>query len=135
MSYLDNLENQLKSLESREDGAESAEREQERRLAERQRAQAAAPYLEKLKSGPYTADLLNRVTRLGFERRTKVHIAWMGNILMLEAKNSRMELRPLPEGVVAFFLDGIEEIQRIPVDLDSSAEDLARRWVGVWDPS
>src|SRR5947207_1618872 len=58
MSFLDNLENNLKSLESSEQGREGAEREQKARDSARAAAQAAAPYAEALKKGPYTAELL-----------------------------------------------------------------------------
>ena len=46
MSFLDNLENNLKSLESQEEGKESAERSRRARDAERANAQAAAPWAE-----------------------------------------------------------------------------------------
>ena len=52
MSFLDNLENSLKSLESSEEAAESRQREQDRRQSERSRALATAPWAEKLKNGP-----------------------------------------------------------------------------------
>jgi hypothetical protein len=43
MGFLDNLENNLKSLESHEDGKESAERQQRTRDNDRANAQAIAP--------------------------------------------------------------------------------------------
>ena len=46
MSFLDNLENSLKSLESREEGNASAEQQRRSRDRERAEAQAAAPHAE-----------------------------------------------------------------------------------------
>jgi hypothetical protein len=125
MSFLDNLENNLKSLESREDSTDAAasqHRERERRRAE---AQAAAPFADALKNGPFTAELLKQAARVGFEKRTKVHVAWLGSSLRLEAREQRVELRPTPSGVHAVYPDGRAE----PVDLNGSAEAFIRQWL------
>src|SRR5436305_11355269 len=114
MSFLDNLENNLKSLESREEGNESAEQQQRQRERDRAQAQAAAPYAEELKKGPFTAELLKQAARVGFEKRTKVHIAWLGSTLRLEARERRMELRPTASGVVAAQIEGGQEVRTAP---------------------
>ena len=66
----------------------------------RAEAQAAAPYAEELKKSPFTAELLKQAARVGFEKRTKVHVAWLGSTLRLEARERRLELRPTASGVV-----------------------------------
>ena len=98
MSFLDNLENNLKSLESSEQGKDDAERAHRTRENERAQAQAVAPFAEQLKQSPYTAELLKQAARVGFSLRTKVHIAWLGSTLRLEARDKRLELRPTPAG-------------------------------------
>src|ERR1035438_5815764 len=76
MSFLDDLENNLKSLESSEQGKDDAERAHRMRESERAQAQAVAPYAEQLKKSPFTAELLTQAARVGFSLRTKVHIAF-----------------------------------------------------------
>ena len=129
MSFLDNLENNLKSLESREEGADAESAKQ--RDARRQKALAAAPWAERLKSDPYTAELLKQATRAGYQARTKVHLAWLGTTLRLEARERRLELRPTPEGVVAAFLENGQEIRTQPVDLKGDPATLVREWLNV----
>jgi hypothetical protein len=129
MSFLDNLENNLKSLESREEGNESAEQQQRARERDRAQAQAAAPYAEELKKGPFTAELLKQAARVGFEKRTKVHIAWLGSTLRLEARERRLELRPTAAGVQAVYLEGSQETCSEPLDLKGDAEALMRAWL------
>ncbi|HWB99729.1 MAG TPA: hypothetical protein VG672_23640 [Bryobacteraceae bacterium] len=127
MGFLDNLENNLKSLESQD---ESSGREQvKQRESARQEVLAAAPYAELLKSSPYTAELLKQVTRAGHAARMKVHLAWLGTTLRLEAREHRLELRPTPAGVVAVFLDGRREAQTQPVDFEADPRKLAEEWV------
>jgi hypothetical protein len=129
MSFLDNLENNLKSLESAGQGRESAERDHKARENARAAAQAAAPYADALKNGPFTAELLKQATRIGFAIRTKVHIAWLGSTLRLEARERRLELRPTAAGVVAVYIEGGRETRTEPVDLNGSAEALVRGWL------
>jgi len=129
MSFLDNLENNLKSLESREEGNASAESQQKARERDRAAAQAAAPYAEELRKGPFTAELLRQATRVGFEKRTKVHIAWLGSTLRLEARGDRVELRPGAAGVQAVYLSGGLETRTEPVDLKGDAEAFVRSWL------
>lgn len=129
MSFLDNLENNLKSLESQEDGKENAARQHRTRQNERANAQAVAPYAEQLKKGPYTAELLRQATRIGHTMRIKVHIAWLGSTLRLEARERRLELRPTPTGVVAVYLENNQELRNEPLDLTGDPEALLRPWL------
>ena len=129
MSFLDDLENNLKSLESSEQGKDDAERAQRVRESERAEAQAVAPFAEQLKKSPFTAELLTQAARVGFSLRTKVHIAWLGSTLRLEARDKRLELRPTPEGIVAGYIEDGQETRTEPCDLNGSAEELVRRWL------
>src|SRR5664279_4793706 len=129
MSFLDNLENNLKSLESQEDGKESAERSHRSREIQRASAQAAAPWAEELKKGAFTAELLKQAARIGFSMRTKVHVAWLGTTLRLEARDRRLELRPTAIGVVVAYLENGQETRTEPCDLNGSPELLVRNWL------
>jgi hypothetical protein len=133
MSFLDNLESNLKSLESSEEGKEDKGRQQRARENERASARAAAPFAEELKRSPYTADVLKQAARVGHSLRVKVHIAWLGTTLRLEARERRLELRPTPGGVVAVYLEGNREIRSQALDLNGSAEQLVRDWLGAAD--
>jgi hypothetical protein len=129
MSFLDNLENSLKSLENSEEGR--ATRESEQRLRERDRAaaQAAAPYAEELKKGPFTAALMRDAARVGHALRTKIQIVWLGSTLRLEARGKRLELRPTAEGIVAARMENGEEKGAEPLDLKGDPEQLIRSWL------
>jgi len=129
MSFLDNLENNLKSLESQEEGKESAERSHRAREAQKATAQAAAPWAEELKKGPFTAELLKQAARIGFSLRQKVHVAWLGTTLRLESRDRRLELRPTANGVVAAYLENGTETRTEPLDLRGDAAELVRRWL------
>jgi hypothetical protein len=129
MSFLDNLENNLKSLESSEQGREDKEREQRARESDRARVQAVAPFAEELKKGPYTAELLKQAARVGFSLRTKVNIVWLGTTLRLEAREKRLELRPTPRGIVAAYLENGQETRVEALDLKGNPEDLVRQWL------
>jgi hypothetical protein len=129
MSFLDNLENNLKSLESREEGNDAAEQQRRARERDRANAQASAPFAEQLKKDPFTAELLKQAARVGFEKRTKIHIAWLGSALRLEARERRLEFRPTPNGIQTVYLEDGRETHTEPLDLKSSAEDLVRRWL------
>jgi hypothetical protein len=131
MSFLDNLENNLKSLESQEEGKESAERARRTRESEKASAQAAAPWADELKKGPFTAELLKQAARVGFSLRLKVHVAWLGTTLRLEARDRRLELRPTSTGVVAVYLENGAETRREPLDLQGDAAEFVRRWLAA----
>jgi hypothetical protein len=129
MSFLDNLENNLKSLESQEEGKDAAERAHRARENQKASAQAAAPWAEELKKGPFTAELLKQAARIGFSMRLKVHVAWLGTTLRLEARERRLELRPTSTGIVAAYLENGAETRSEPLDLKSDAGEFVRRWL------
>jgi hypothetical protein len=129
MSFLDNLENNLKSLESQEEGKESAERSQRARDAQKASAQAAAPWAEELKKGAFTVELLKQAARIGFSLRVKVHVAWLGTTLRLEAREKRLELRPTADGITAAYLENGTEIRSEPLDLRGDPAALLRQWL------
>ena len=129
MSFLDNLENNLKNLESHDEGKESAERSLRDRESAKASARAAAPWADELKKGPFTAELLKQAARVGFALRTKVHVAWLGTTLRLEARDRRLELRPTSSGVVAAYLENGAETRSEPLDLKSDPADFVRRWL------
>jgi hypothetical protein len=130
MSFLDNLENNLKNLESRDEQGSSFAREQDRKAADRARGRAAAPYVEQLRRGPFTPELLAEATRIGHGLRVKVYITWLDNTLRLEAREHRLELKPTSEGVVAqFYVDRRQTATEV-IDLSrASAKELAERWL------
>ena len=104
MSFSDNLENNLKNLESHDElDAAGGARSQQRRQAHRATVLATAPQAEKLRNGKFTAGLLTHVTRIGHGLRTKVNIIWLGNTLRLQAREHRLELHATPDGVMAHF--------------------------------
>src|SRR5215471_17668351 len=117
MSFLDNLENNLKSLETAEQNRDEAERRNRARESDRAEALAAAPYAEELKKGPFGAELLKQAARIGFSMRTKVHVAWLGTTLRMEARDRRLEFRPTAKGVVAAYLEDGQEKRIDPVNL------------------
>jgi hypothetical protein len=129
MSFLDNLENNLKSLESGEQARDDADRERKARDHNRAAILAVAPYAEELRKGPFTTELLKQATRIGFSLRTKVNIAWLGSTLRLEAREKRLELRPTPAGVVAVYLEDGKEVRTEDVNLKGNAEQLVRNWL------
>jgi len=131
MSFLDNLENNLKSLESQDEGNRDASRQQRSRDSQRASALAVAPYAEQLKKGPYTAELLRQAARIGHALRVKVHIAWLGSNLRLEARERRLELRPTPKGILAVWIEGNRETKSQPVDLDGQPEQMLREWLNA----
>jgi hypothetical protein len=134
MSYLDNLENNLKAMESREERRPVRTRDQRaRQEAERAKA-ATAPFAEQLRHGPFTTELMNEATRLGFGLRTKVYMTWVDGALRLDARDHRMELRATPQGVIVRFSEQGNLTKEEAVNLDSSAKKLAERWIGEVGP-
>lgn len=129
MSFLDNLENSLKSLESTEEAAEGRLREHDRRQAERARSLATAPWAEKLKTSPFTSSLLKQATAAGFQLRAKVYISWIGSNLRLEARGQRLELQPTGEGIIAAFSGEGAEPRTQAVNLDSDPEALVKQFL------
>ncbi len=127
MGFLDNLENTLKSLESREehDPAEYARREEKRNFTK-----AAAPWAAKLKAAPFTQAVFEQATVAGHRLRTKVYMSWFEDVLALQAKDRKLELRPTPDGIVAAFIEADREEKVQPLDLDSDPADLIHQWLG-----
>lgn len=125
MSFLDNLENNLKSLERQEERDGSAH---ERREAERAETLAAAPWAEKLKASEYTNQLMDKAAETGHKLRTKVYMAWLGTTLRLEARGKKLELRPTATGVQGVFLDGADEVKSFPVNLEADPSELLNDW-------
>ena len=134
MSFLDNLESNLKNMESRDERGSQHGMDARHREKERARVKASAAYAEQLKKAPFTSDLLKQVNRLGHATRTKAHIAWLGTTLRLEARGHRLELRPMPDGVVAVYLENGVEARTVPVDLAGNPETLARDWLASLPP-
>jgi hypothetical protein len=126
MSFLDNLENNLKALEGREQGGID---DGNKRDAVKRRALLEKPWADRLKSDPWTANLMQLATRAGFQRRTKVHLIWIGTTLRLEARGRRLELRPGVHGVFAVFLKGPQELRQEPVDLAQDPSHLIAEWM------
>jgi hypothetical protein len=134
MSFLDNLESNLKSMEAQGERGEQSSRDAKLRNSERARAQESAANAEQLRKGPYAAELLKQAARLGHAMRTKVHLAWLGTTLRLEARGSKLELRPTPEGVIAAFIENNAEVRSMPVDLAGNPERLVREWLASLPP-
>ena len=131
MSYLDNLENNLKALENQEErDPQKVKREQERREAERSAALLRAPHVEALKNSPFTLELLTQCRAIGHRQRVLVQFTWLGETLRLDAKKKRMLLTPTSEGIAAVFSVSGDETHRTNVDprVDDAGE-LARRWL------
>src|SRR3984957_211297 len=129
MSFLDNLENSLKSLENSEEGRASLESEHRQRERDRAATQAAAPFAEELKKGPFTVALLRDAARVGHSLRTKIHIVWLGSTLRLEAREKRLELRPTANGIQAAHIENGVETRVEPLDLQGDPEQLIRSWL------
>jgi len=131
MSYLDSLESNLKNLENSQESGADLQRDQRHRQSEKARALAAAPFADELKSGRFTQDFLVHATNIGFSQRTKVQPTWLGTTLRLQAKERRLEFRPTPDGVFAFFFEDNQEKGSEIVDMKGNAEDLAKRWLSA----
>jgi hypothetical protein len=130
VSFLDNLENNLKALEGREEGGLDSSG---RRDLERRRALAAAPWAEKLKKSPWSGTLMQQATRAGFQRRVRVSLVWLDTTLRLEARENRLDLRPEPDGIVAVFQRGREELGRHAIDLGDNPQSLVDEWMAMLD--
>jgi hypothetical protein len=131
MSFLDNLENSLKSLESQDERDPGA---QLRRQDEQLRARAAAPWTEKLKTSAYTNQLFEQAAIAGHRIRTKIYIAWIDSTLRLEAKGRRLELQPTPDGIKASMIEEDGTSRTEPLDLEAKPEDLLNRWLSLAPP-
>jgi hypothetical protein len=132
MSFLDSLEDNLKALESRDEGGidQNGRRERDRQLA-----LAVAPWAERLKREPFAQALMRQATLAGRPRRIKVNLMWIDTTLRLEARGHRLELRPGRDGVAAVFLRGQEELRQEPVDLAGDPQNLVAQWMASLDES
>jgi hypothetical protein len=132
MSFLDNLENNLKALESREEKDPAAlAREAAAREAARSVALEIAPHAEALRNGPFKDGLLTACREIGHGSRILVRPVWVDSTLRLEAGAKKLELRPTPSGVLAvFFYGGIEQESAL-IDLSSDPVKLAEKWLKV----
>lgn len=131
MSFLDNLENNLKALERVEEkDPEKIKRDQEQREADRSAALRRAPHVEALKKSAFTSNLLTACRTIGHGQRVLVQFVWIGETLRLTAKDKRMDLIPEPDGISAVFSTGGEETGRTAVnpETDDPAA-LAKRWL------
>lgn len=132
MSFLDNLENNLKALESREEKDPAKQKEEQaRREADRQAALAAAPVAEALKSGPFTEKLLTACRLIGHQQRTMVRFTWLESTLRLEAKERRLDLKPTAHGVEATFFVGGDKTDSQLLTLAEDPEALAQKWLSA----
>jgi hypothetical protein len=131
MSFLDNLESNLKALESRnERDPEALVREAAARLAARSVALQIAPHAEALRNGPFKDGLLTACRDIGHSRRILVRPVWVDSTLRLEAGAKKLELRPTPSGVMAVFFEGDRELDSTQIDLSSDPVKLAEKWLG-----
>ncbi len=129
VSFLDNLENNLKALENREQGMDDARR----RDTDRGRVLAIAPWAERLKREPFAQELMRQATLAGGERRMKVNLAWIDTALRLEARGQRLELRPMPDGIVAVFLRDDQLTGQEAVDLAEDPRRIVTKWMEALD--
>jgi hypothetical protein len=130
MSFLDNLENNLKALESRDErNSEALAREASSREAARAAALAIGPHAEALRNRPFKDGLLTACRGIGHRRRILVRPVWVDSTLRLEAGAKKLELRPTPSGVLGVFIEGGREQESIPIDLSSDPIRLAEKWL------
>ncbi len=131
MSFLDNLENNLKALERVEEkDPEKIKRDQEQREADRSAALRRAPHVEALKKSAFTSNLLTACRTIGHGQRILVQFVWIGETLRLTAKDKRMDLIPEPDGISAVFSTGGGETGRTAVNPETDDPgELAKRWL------
>jgi hypothetical protein len=132
VSFLDNLENNLKALESQDErDPEALARKAAAREAARSAALEIAPYAEALRNGPFKDGLLTACRDLGHSKRILVRPVWLDSTLRLEAGARKLELRPTPSGVLAVFVDGGREQESTLIDLGSDPMKLAEKWLAL----
>jgi len=130
MSYLDNLENSLKALESQEEkDPATMQRHAEARAQEREAAVKRAPHARALQSSTFTGQLLGACRQLGPRLGMYVQITWIDGVLRLEAREQRLELTPTTDGVDAVYSSGGREQRRETINLDDDGALLAKKWM------
>jgi hypothetical protein len=129
VSFLDNLESNLKALESREErDPEALARQAAEREAARSLALQISPHADALRNGPFKDGLLAACRNIGHSKRILVRPVWVDSTLRLEAGAKKLELRPTPSGVLAVFIDGGREQESTLIDLSSDPVKLAEKW-------
>lgn len=128
MSFLDNLENSLKSLESQDDKSSfESDRKRQQQKAE---SIAAAPWADKLKKSAYVATLLTESVAAGRQLRSKIYLAWLENTLRLEARGNFCELVPTAQGIRANYRRISDNShQSEDVNLNDDPKALLERWL------
>src|SRR4051794_23849349 len=127
MDFLDNLENSLKNLESREERDSSTiQRQQD----ERNRTLQAAPWAEKLRNSDYTRKLFDQTAVAGHRLRAKIYMAWFDRVLRLEVKGRWCELRPTVDENEAKFILPDGNSQKEKIDLEGTPKELLKKWLG-----
>jgi hypothetical protein len=131
MSFLDNLENNLKALENRDErDPEKVRRDLERSQAERAAALLRAPHAEALKKSTFTSELLTQCRTIGHGQRVLVRFTWIGENLRLDAGPKRLELTPTTDGIRAVFSLSGAEVRHAMLDLQTDdPAALARNWL------
>ncbi|MCX6594055.1 MAG: hypothetical protein NTZ56_21290 [Acidobacteria bacterium] len=130
MSYLDSLENNLKALERLEEkDPEQLRRDAEARDSERARALRIAPHADALRNGEFTSQFLTACRTVGHGMRMLVRFTWLEQTLRLEAKDKKLELQPLPEGIQAVFFVNGETVATEMLDLSGDPVAFAHRWL------
>jgi hypothetical protein len=127
MDFLDNLENSLKNLESREERDSGA---MQRQQDGRNRTLQAAPWAEKLRNSDYTRKLFDQAAAAGHRLRAKIYMAWLDRVLRLEVKGRWCELRPTADGIEAEFILPDGSSQKEEIDLAGAPEELLKQWLG-----
>jgi hypothetical protein len=130
MSYLDNLENSLKALESQEEkDPAAAQRRAEARVQQRDAAVKRAPYVKALQSSDFTGKLLGACRQLGPKLGMYVQVAWVDGALRLDVRNHRLEFTPTAEGIDAVYMTDGSEKRRETVDLNGDGAAVAKAWM------
>ena len=106
MGFLDNLESNLKSLESNEERNADAHRDARNRASDKAKALASAPFADALKTGAFTHDLLAHATRIGFSQRTKVQPTWLGTYATASSERTSAGAAPYAGRSTRLFLRG-----------------------------
>jgi hypothetical protein len=128
MGFLDNLESNLKSLESvteREDPAGA----KNRRESERANRLALQPFVEKLRKSTFTDHLLRAAHQESFRIRARISVVWVGDILRLELPGNRLELRPSRQGVMAVASHEGHVSDPVLVNFEGDPKHLLQSWL------
>lgn len=125
MSFLDSLENSLKSLESVE---EQSGTERKQKAEDRATALQIAPWADRLKQSEYLKQFMDEAARAGHQARAKVYMSWLGHNFRLDMREKRMELRPGKDGIKAVVMNGIDDLSSKRIDLEESPVPLIQDW-------